>query len=145
MGKAKEHQWVQRDNPTPKKKSCLKPSSGPYREHLCEECDARQVADEAEGMMVCPECGICERMLVSDGIGFDNVDWGGQTVISKSEHVPKQCCTNLIKKYDVGYRLVPELTARYKAALFWSQRNMPAGRKSCPSYVRKLLLAVAAF
>ena len=66
-------------------------------------------------------------------------------MISKSEHVPIQCCTNLIKKYDADYRLVPELTARYKSAMFWSQRDMPAGRKSCPSYVRTLLLAVAAF
>lgn len=119
--------------PTPKKKNCSKASSEPYREHLCEECGARQVADEAEGTMVCPECGICERMLISDGIGFDNVDWGAQTVISKSEHVPIQYCANLIKKYDIDYTLVPELTARYKAVLFWSQRMMPDNRKSNPS------------
>jgi len=119
--------------PTPKKTRSSSKASDiePYRENLCAECGSRQVADEAEGQLVCTACGLCERQILRDFHSYDDVDWQQQTVVSKSEHVPITYCINLMKKYNL--QVTEELIARYKAVLFWSERCQPAGRKSYPS------------
>ncbi len=41
---------------------------------------------------------------------------------------------DLLRKFDISERLVPELNSRYKAVKFWAEKCRPDGRKSLPSY-----------
>lgn len=42
--------------------------------------------------------------------------------------------TDLIRKFKIDERPVPERTNRFKAMKFWAERSRPDGRKSLPSY-----------
>lgn len=101
----------------------------------CSECGSEMIEDSPDGQYVCTDCGLCERMLVADHSGYDAVDWQRCTVTTKSEHVPLTYCANLIKRLNIDTSITDELLRMYKAVLFWSQRNLPEGRKSNPSYV----------
>ena len=44
---------------------------------------------------------------------------------------------DLMRKFKIDETLIPELTLRYKAVKFWSERNKPDGRKSLPNYRKR--------
>ena len=99
----------------------------------CEECEGILREDLCNGIMVCHDCGITERILVSENPSYLDVDWHGSSMITKSQHVPIKYLLDLVKKFGISFDVVPELTNRYKAIIFWSDRNKPDGRKSLPN------------
>ena len=56
------------------------------------------------------------------------------SITQKSQHQPTRYMTDLIRKFKIDERLVPELTNGFKAVKFWAERSRPDGRKSLPSY-----------
>jgi len=54
--------------------------------------------------------------------------------VQKSQHQPSRYFQDLLRKFDISERLVPELNSRYKAVQFWADKCRPDGRKSLPSY-----------
>ncbi len=101
----------------------------------CSECeDAELFEDIQNGNLVCRECGLCERMMISDDFNWADVDWQGSSLVQKSQHQPGRYFLDLLRKFDISEHLVPELTRRYKAVKYWAERCRPDGRKSLPSY-----------
>ena len=109
----------------------------PYVITRCSECDAEAHEDRATGDLVCRECGVCERLLISDDVDYADVDWTRISLTTKSQHVPLKYFLDLVRKFKIREELVPELTRRFKAVKYHSERNKPDGRKSLPSYVRR--------
>lgn len=68
------------------------------------------------------------------------MDWTRISLTTKSQHVPLKYFLDLVKKFDIDGTLLPELTNRFKAVKFHSERNKPEGRKSLPSYVSVVLM-----
>jgi len=71
--------------------------------------------DRASGDIVCTECGLCERLLLQDDVDYMDVDWSRISLTTKSQHVPERYMLDLIRKFKVDEKLVPELTLRYRA------------------------------
>jgi len=90
--------------------------------------------DMVNGQMVCRECGLSERLLISDTVNWSDMDWKCMSITQKSQHQPARYMTDLIRKFKIDERLVPELTNGFKAVKFWAERSRPDGRKSLPSY-----------
>ena len=117
----------------------------PYVIQRCSDCGAEVHEDRSTGDLVCRECGLCERLLVSDDVDYADVDWTRISLATKSQHVPVKYFTDLVRKFEVSEVLVPELVRRFKAVKFHSERNKPDGRKSLPSYRKRRLLCTSLF
>ena len=56
-----------------------------YTVQSCSECeDAELFEDIQNGNLVCPECGLCERMLISENPDWAVVDWTRINMVQKS-------------------------------------------------------------
>lgn len=101
----------------------------------CTECeDSEMFEDMQDGNLVCRECGLCERLLISEDFNWADVDWQGSSLVQKSQHQPSRYFQDLLRKVDISERLVQELNSRYKAVKFWAEKCRLDGRKSLPSY-----------
>ena len=101
----------------------------------CTECeDSEMFEDMQDGNLVCRDCGLCERLLISEDFNWADVDWQGSSLVQKSQHQPSRYFQDLLRKFDISQRLVPELNSRYKAVKFWAEKFRPDGHKSLPSY-----------
>ncbi|KAL0043325.1 hypothetical protein WJX79_001581 [Trebouxia sp. C0005] len=140
---SKEAQEWDKLFPSPTKEKCGKKTTTPYVIPRCSECDGVLIEDRASGDLICQECGLCERLLIPDDVEYMDVDWTRISLTTKSQHVPAKYMLDLIRRFGIDERLVPELTVRYKAVKYWSERNKPAWRKSLPNYpytLHRLLL-----
>ncbi len=90
--------------------------------------------DIQDGNLVCRECGLWEHLLISEDFNWSDVDWQRCSVVQKSQNQPSKYFQDLLRKFDISERLVPELNSRYKAVKFWAEKCRPDGRKSLPSY-----------
>ncbi len=130
--------WDKKFSPGPMARpSPIRKSPGPAQDQvpMCPECDdAELLEDMVNGQMVCRECGLSERLLISDAVNWSDMDWKCMSITQKSQHQPARYMTDLIRKFKIDERLVPELTNRFKAVKFWAERSRPDGRKSLPSY-----------
>jgi len=97
----------------------------------CTECDDSELFEDN---LVCRQCGLCEQLLISEDFNWADVDWQGSSLVQKSQHQPSRYFQDLLRKFDISQRLVPELNSRYKAVKFWAEKCRPDGRKSLPSY-----------
>ena len=109
----------------------------PYVTQRCSECDGVTHEDRASGDIVCTDCGLCERLIIQEDTSYLDVDWSRISVTTKSQHVPERYMLDLMRKLKIDETLIPELTLRYKAVKFWSERNKPDGRKSLPNYRKR--------
>ena len=101
----------------------------------CTECeDFEMFKDMQDGNLVCRECGLCERLLISEDFNWAAVDLQGSSLVQKSQCQPSRYFQDMLRKFDISERLVPELNSRYKAVKFWAEKCRPDGRKSLPSY-----------
>jgi hypothetical protein len=130
--------WDKKFSPSPTAKtSPIKQSRGPVHDQvpMCPECDdAELFEDMVNGQMVCRQCGLCERLLISDAVNLSDMDWKCMSITQKSQHQPARYMTDLIRNFKIDEKLVLELTNRFKAVKFWAKRTRPGGRKSLPSY-----------
>lgn len=140
---SKEAQEWDKRFPSPTKEKCGKKTTTPYVIPRCSECDGVVIEDRASGDLICQECGLCERLLIPDDVEYMDVDWTRISLTTKSQHVPAKYMLDLIRRFGIDERLVPELTLRYKAVKYWSERNKPAGRKSLPNYRKRYDVAPA--
>lgn len=90
--------------------------------------------DTQDGNLVRRECGLCERLRISKDFNWADVDWQGSSLVQKSQHQSSRYFQDLLRKFDISKRLVPELNSRYKAVRYWADKCRPDGRKSLPSY-----------
>ncbi len=93
--------------------------------------------DIQDGNLVCRECGLCERLLISEDFNWADVDWQGSSLVQKSQHQPSRYFQDLLRKFDINERLVPQLNNRYSAVKYWAERCRLDGRKSLPSYRKR--------
>ena len=140
---SKEAQQWDKLYPSPTKDKSGKKTIIPYVTPKCSECDGLVMEDRASGDLVCQECGFCERLLIPEDVDYMDVDWTRISLTTKSQHVPQKYMLDLIRRFGIDERLVPELTVRYKAIQYWSERNKPTGRKSLPNYRKRFNVAPA--
>lgn len=79
---------------------------------MCPECHAEMVEDRSEGLHVCMDCGLCERMIIPDGYDYVDVDWTGSSVVQKSQYVPIKYALDITRKFNLSEQLIPEVEAR---------------------------------
>jgi len=84
--------------------------------------------------MFCPHCGVCERLLISEDFTWADVDWHSSSSVQKSQHQPSRYFQDLLRKFKISERLVPELNNRYRSVRVWAEKCRPDGRKSLPAY-----------
>jgi len=102
---------------------------------LCPECDDSEMFEDlTNGQMVCRECGLTERLLLSDDVKWCDMDWNCMSITQKSQHQPTRYFLELVRKFKIDETVVPELANRFKACKYWAERTRPDGRKSLPSY-----------
>jgi len=131
---SKEAMTWDRKFPSPQKEKQGKKIVMPYVTQRCSECDGTTHEDRASGDNVCTDCGLCERLIIQEDTCNLDVDWSRISVTTKSQHVPERYMLDLMRKFNIDETLIPELTLRYKAVKYWSERNKPDGRKSLPNY-----------
>lgn len=102
---------------------------------LCPECDDSEMFEDlTNGQMVCRECGLTERLLLSDDVKWCDMDWKCMSITQKSQHQPARYFLELVRKFKIDETVVPELANRFKACKYWAERTRPDGRKSL--YIR---------
>ncbi|KAL0054765.1 hypothetical protein WJX82_002040 [Trebouxia sp. C0006] len=72
-----------------------------------------------------------------------DVDWHSSSSVQKSQHQPSRYFQDLLRKFIIIERLVPELNNRYISVRVWAEKCRPDGRKSLPAYpfiLHRLLL-----
>jgi len=72
--------------------------------------------DIQNSQFVCRECGLCERMVISEDFNRADVDWGG-SLVQNSQHQPARYFLHLLRKFDISEHLVPELSQRCHAVI----------------------------
>ena len=118
---------------SPKKSRCKKAEVIPYQQPACVECGDVLVEDLPNGIMVCHNCGLTERILMGSNPSYLDVDWHGASMVTRSQHVPIKYFLELLKRFDIRQDLTEELTQQYTAVIFWSKKFKPEGRKSLPN------------
>lgn len=107
--------------PSPQKEKQGKKIVTPYVTQRCS--DGLTHEDRTSGDTVCTDCGLCERLIIQDETSYLDMDWSRISVTTKSQHVPERYMLDLMRKFKIDETVIPELTLRYKAVKYWSERN----------------------
>lgn len=75
--------WYERFS-SPQKEEHGKKTVTPYVIQRCCECHGVSHKDKTSGDTVCTECGLCERLLIQDGVDYSDVDWSRTSITTKS-------------------------------------------------------------
>lgn len=104
------------------------------QQEYCPECtDSVMHEDIQNGQMVCYECGLTDRLMMSTNPDYRDMELQQSSIIAKSQHKPAAYIKNIVRKYNIDSSIEPELLRMYNAVIFHSNRTKPKDRKSLPS------------